>query len=116
MPLSAEEIILQYVCPAFGMIAANIMFAGKKKIVMYSLVFIYVSFVTTCGIHAHLVFCFTAPFNDVRQAVSRGTLGHLNPTPWAAMTGNCCGWVTYSYLIQVCACAIIMLLNSKHKL
>ncbi|KAL3787804.1 hypothetical protein HJC23_003553 [Cyclotella cryptica] len=40
------------------------------------------------------------PFKDVRRAVSRGTLGALNPTPWAAMTGNCCGWVTYSYLIQ----------------
>ncbi|KAL7506635.1 hypothetical protein ACHAXN_003887 [Cyclotella atomus] len=66
--LSAQEIVLQYVCPALGMIAANFMFA--------------------------------APFNDVRQAVNHGTLGHLNPTPWAAMTGNCCGWVTYSYLIQ----------------
>jgi len=43
---------------------------------------------------------FTAPLKDVRQAVSRGTLGSLNPTPWAAMTGNCTGWVTYSYLIQ----------------
>ena len=30
----------------------------------------------------------------------RGTLGPLNPTPWAVMTGNCIGWVTYSYLIN----------------
>ena len=30
----------------------------------------------------------------------RGTLGHLNPTPWAVMTGNCIGWLTYSYLIN----------------
>eukprot|EP00956_Cyclotella_meneghiniana_P024714 scaffold50014_cov66-Cyclotella_meneghiniana.AAC.6 len=66
MPLSAEEIVLQYVCPAFGMIAANIMFA--------------------------------APFNDVRQAVSRGTLGHLNPTPWAAMTGVCvCDYYAFEW-------------------
>ena len=30
----------------------------------------------------------------------RGTLGHLNPTPWAVMTGNCIGWLIYSYLIN----------------
>jgi hypothetical protein len=27
--LSAQEIVLQYVCPLLGMIAANFMFAGK---------------------------------------------------------------------------------------
>ncbi|KAL7463538.1 hypothetical protein ACHAXS_003896 [Conticribra weissflogii] len=43
---------------------------------------------------------FSAPFNDVRSATRNGTLGCLNPTPWAMMTGNCSGWVTYSYLIQ----------------
>mmetsp|Transcript_15367 Transcript_15367/g.32340 ORF Transcript_15367/g.32340 Transcript_15367/m.32340 type:complete len:329 (-) Transcript_15367:41-1027(-) len=43
---------------------------------------------------------FSAPFNDVRSATKNGTLGCLNPTPWAMMTGNCSGWVTYSYLIQ----------------
>ena len=41
-----------------------------------------------------------APFKDVREASMRGTLGHLNPTPWAVMTGNCIGWLTYSYLIN----------------
>lgn len=45
-------------------------------------------------------FMFSAPFKDVRRAVERGSLGNLNPTPWAVMTGNCTGWVTYSYLIQ----------------
>ena len=30
----------------------------------------------------------------------RGTLGHINPTPWAVMTGNCIGWLIYSYLIN----------------
>ena len=44
---------------------------------------------------------FTAPLKDVRQAVRRGTLGSLNPTPWAVMTGNCTGWVIYSFLIDV---------------
>lgn len=43
---------------------------------------------------------FMAPVTDVRVAVTKGTLGSLNPTPWAVMTGNCIGWVTYSYLIQ----------------
>ena len=28
--MSAQNIVLKYVCPAFGMIAANIMFAGKN--------------------------------------------------------------------------------------
>lgn len=43
---------------------------------------------------------FAAPIKDVREAVKRGTLGSLNPMPWAVMTGNCTGWVTYSYIIQ----------------
>lgn len=43
---------------------------------------------------------FSAPIKDVREAVKRGTLGSLNPTPWAVMTGNCTGWVAYSYIIQ----------------
>ena len=43
---------------------------------------------------------FTAPLKDVRQAVRRGTLGSLNPTPWAVMTGNCTGWIIYSFLID----------------
>ncbi|KAL7441431.1 hypothetical protein ACHAXH_006333 [Discostella pseudostelligera] len=66
--LTAQDIILQYVCPLLGCVVANVMFA--------------------------------APLQDVRQAVRRGTLGSLNPTPWAVMTGNCTGWITYSYLIQ----------------
>lgn len=36
----------------------------------------------------------------MREAVRNGTLGHLNPTPWAVMTGCTIGWVTYSYLIN----------------
>jgi solute carrier family 50 protein (sugar transporter) len=45
-------------------------------------------------------FMFAAPLKSVRTAISLGTLGSLNPTPWAFMTGNCIGWVTYSYLIN----------------
>jgi hypothetical protein len=30
--LSAQEIVLQYVCPALGMIAANFMFAGEINV------------------------------------------------------------------------------------
>lgn len=65
---TASEVVLIYVCPLFGCLAAN--------------------------------FMFSAPVKAVREAVSRGTLGSLNPTPWAVMTGNCTGWVTYSYLIE----------------
>jgi hypothetical protein len=43
---------------------------------------------------------FSAPCQDLRKAVQRGYLGDLNPTPWAFMLGNCCGWVTYSILRQ----------------
>ena len=46
------------------------------------------------------LFMFMAPVSDVRTAVTNGTLNTLNPTPWAVMTGNCIGWVTYSYLIN----------------
>lgn len=66
--LSPSVIILEYICPLFGMIVANIMF--------------------------------TAPVQSVRHAISIGTLGQLNPTPWAFMMGNCIGWVAYSYLIN----------------
>ena len=95
--MSTREILLQYVCPAFGMITANLMFSGERCVSSH--------ICDPRGIYmVHLVpFAFvSAPFHDVRRAVSHGTLGHLNPTPWAAMTGNCIGWVTYSYLIQVC--------------
>jgi len=43
---------------------------------------------------------FSAPYKDLRAAVKRGFLGDLNPTPWAFMLGNCCGWVTYSILVN----------------
>lgn len=42
----------------------------------------------------------TAPYKAVKEAILRGYLGVLNPTPWAFMTGNCTGWVTYSFLKQ----------------
>ena len=42
----------------------------------------------------------TAPYKDVKEAVRRGKLASLNPTPWAVMTGCTLGWVTYSYLIN----------------
>jgi len=41
-----------------------------------------------------------APFEAVKKAILRGSLGALNPTPWAFMTGNCTGWLTYSFLKQ----------------
>lgn len=42
---------------------------------------------------------FAAPYRDVCKAYRNGRLGDLNPTPWAVMLGNCCGWVTYSIVI-----------------
>lgn len=40
---------------------------------------------------------FGAPVHDLRQALIEGSLGALNPFPWAIMTGNCLGWVVYGY-------------------
>ena len=33
--VSAQIIILQYVCPSFGMIAANVMFAGETCVILF---------------------------------------------------------------------------------
>ena len=41
---------------------------------------------------------FAAPVQSVRNAAAHGTLGTLNPTPWAFMTGACTGWITYSFV------------------
>ena len=45
-------------------------------------------------------FMFAAPLKSIRHSIAIGTLGTLNPTPWAFMTGNCIGWVTCSFLIN----------------
>ncbi|KAL7436219.1 hypothetical protein ACHAXH_006889, partial [Discostella pseudostelligera] len=50
------------------------------------------------AIFANLMF--SAPIRDVHMAVKQGSLGDLNPTPWAVMTGNCTGWIVYSFLLQ----------------
>jgi len=39
-----------------------------------------------------------APVASVQQALEDGSLGDLNPIPWALMTGNCVGWIAYSYM------------------
>mmetsp|Transcript_38496 Transcript_38496/g.93309 ORF Transcript_38496/g.93309 Transcript_38496/m.93309 type:complete len:389 (+) Transcript_38496:147-1313(+) len=41
---------------------------------------------------------FAAPIKDLRLCLLNGKLGPLNPIPWAFMTGNTFGWVTYGYL------------------
>jgi len=43
---------------------------------------------------------FAAPIRSLQEALDEGSLGNLNPTPWAFMTGNCLGWVAYSYLTK----------------
>ena len=43
---------------------------------------------------------FAAPLKDLHNAVQKGEIGNLNPTPWAFMLGNCLGWVTYAILKQ----------------
>lgn len=60
------SLLSSYVCPALGVILANM----------------------TC----------TAPIKDAKAALANASLGDLNPTPWAFMTGNCLGWIAYSYV------------------
>lgn len=43
---------------------------------------------------------FSAPYRDLKEAIDRGHIGDLNPTPWAFMLGNCFGWVVYAALTQ----------------
>lgn len=38
------------------------------------------------------------PLSSLNTAVARGTLGPLNPVPWAFMTGSCLGGAAYAYL------------------
>jgi hypothetical protein len=53
---------------------------------------------------SHVLIFHLAPLKDVHRAVQNGSLGQLNPTPWALMTGNTLGWITYSYLLHVSWC------------
>jgi len=39
----------------------------------------------------------TAPIHDLRECILNGSLGTLNPFPWALQTGNCFGWIAYSW-------------------
>ena len=41
---------------------------------------------------------FSAPITSLRSAVQAGSLGDLNPTPWAFMLGNTVGWIAYSFI------------------
>jgi len=43
---------------------------------------------------------FSAPISSLKQALSVQELGDLNPMPWAFMTGNCLGWIAYSYITK----------------
>jgi solute carrier family 50 protein (sugar transporter) len=43
---------------------------------------------------------FFAPLKDMKKALRDGSLGDLNPTPWAFMLGNSLGHVTYGIFLQ----------------
>jgi solute carrier family 50 protein (sugar transporter) len=59
-----------------------------------SIVFEYVCPIGGCLLASSV---FAAPINDLNHALGWGSLGSLNTTPWAVMTGNCLGWCAYSY-------------------
>lgn len=41
---------------------------------------------------------YTAPARDLQTCLQKGSLGTLNPIPWAVMSGNCLGWLIYAHL------------------
>ena len=41
---------------------------------------------------------FSAPIKSLLAAIKSGSLGSLNCTPWAFMTGNTIGWLAYSFI------------------
>jgi len=43
---------------------------------------------------------FSAPVTSLKKALLHQDLGDLNPTPWAFMTGNCLGWIAYSFITE----------------
>lgn len=43
---------------------------------------------------------YSAPVKDLRKALNDGDLGHLNPVPWAVMSGNCFGWLAYAFFAK----------------
>ena len=75
MAPSTEYILLNLLCPSLGVILATLTFAAPIQSLQERLL-------------------------DVVQHAHGGSLGDLNPTPWAVMTGNCLGWIAYSFLTK----------------
>lgn len=60
----------------------------------YTIIFEYVCptlgvLISTC--------LYAAPVRDLQKCLQQGSLGNLNPIPWAVMSGNCLGWLAYAY-------------------
>lgn len=47
---------------------------------------------------ASLMFC--APLRDLNHSLQRGSLGTLNPVPWAFAVGNNFGWLLYGFILK----------------
>lgn len=43
---------------------------------------------------------FASPIRALSDALKKGSLDNLNPSPWAVMTGNCFGWCSYAWMIN----------------
>ena len=71
---STEYILLNLLCPSLGVILATLTFAAPIQSLKERLL-------------------------DVSKH-DGGSLGDLNPTPWAVMSGNCLGWIAYSFLTK----------------
>jgi solute carrier family 50 (sugar transporter) len=43
---------------------------------------------------------YMAPLRDLQRCLQQGSLGTLNPVPWAVMSGNCLGWLIYAHFAK----------------
>ena len=81
-PPTAEYLILDLLCPSLGVILTTLTFAAPIQ-----------------SLRERLALANNAAANNNNRGCSLG-LGDLNPLPWAVMTGNCWGWIAYSYLTR----------------
>lgn len=61
---------------------------------------ILLNYVCPAGGVLFSILVYTAPYKVLRDAVKRGDLGELNPTPWVFMMATAMGWCSYGILKQ----------------
>ena len=85
------DAFFNYVCPSLGCLLSAAMYGGvPKEDAIYQRCLSSRSFSFLTNLLFVVIFTISsAPIQDLRQALSKGTLGELNSVPWAVMSGNC---------------------------